>query len=185
MSLLRPIPLAYQHRGSMDGKRETRTGYFGLVHGVFLKNPDHYGVTVIELLVVMSAITLLLAVGVPKVEDYAIRARLSEGFAVARAARQAVRETCSTNPGATINSLDSAGFGFEPTKYVAEVILAADCSRNRLWVGVITQNTGAHSDPYFAFVTVPTRNGGRFNWVCHLIRGDADYVPAECTLGGT
>lgn len=145
-----------------------------------MKRFNVFGVTVIELLVVMSAITLLLAVGVPRVEDFAVRARVSEGLAVAAAAKLAMLETCNTSPGTVIVKPGDAGVIFTPTKYVSELIMSADCAKHRFWVGVITRNTGGYPDPYVSFVVVPTRNDGRAGWVCTLIRGKAEHVPSDC-----
>lgn len=150
-----------------------------------MKRSGNSGISVIELLVVMSTITVLLAVGVPKFEDFAIRARVSEGLTIAAAARQAMRETCATNPGTKIHNPDDAGFGFTPTKHVSELIMSADCGKQRMWVGVITRNTGAYSDPYISFVIVPTSRNGRTAWACKLIRGEARHVPTECQSKNT
>ena len=82
---------------------------FGRSQGVALKISVIKGITVIELLVVLSTLTLLLAVGVPRVEDIAIRARVNEGLVMAAAARQAVQMSCINNPSAQIYELDEAG----------------------------------------------------------------------------
>jgi type IV pilus assembly protein PilA len=145
-----------------------------------LKKPASSGVTVIELLVVLSLITVLLSFGTPKLEDFAIRARIVEGLTIAHAAKQAMQTTCIANPKANINNLENAGFSFKPTKYVAEVVMAADCAEQQLWVGVILQNTGARSDPYLVYSVVPALGGQQFKWSCHLIRGANKHVPAEC-----
>lgn len=145
-----------------------------------MKYSGDSGISVIELLVVMSAITLLLAVGVPRFEDFAIQARVSEGLNIAAAARQAMRETCIADSNVIIHNPADAGFDFIPTKHVSELIMSADCSKHRMWIGVITQNTGAYSDPYISFAIVPTRNSDRTGWVCKLIRGEAKHVPKEC-----
>ncbi|HET6565665.1 MAG TPA: hypothetical protein VFG52_09660 [Xanthomonadales bacterium] len=139
--------------------------------------------TVIELLVVMSTITILLAIGVPKVEDFAIRARVNEGLNFANAARQSLRETCISNPHSKIANLEDAGFDFRPTKYVAEVIISADCSSGSLWVGVITRDTGAHPDPYIGFTGTFSPNSRQFTWRCQLLTGNPSQVPGDCEVG--
>jgi type IV pilus assembly protein PilA len=149
-----------------------------------LKHSECLGITVIELLVVISTITLLLAVGVPKVEDFAIRARVSEGLAIASAAKQAMLETCASTPSAKIHQPRDTNFNFRPSKYVSELIMSADCARQILWVGVVTRNTGAYSDPFFIFIVVHTRNNGQANWKCKLLRGEPEHVPSDCRSKG-
>lgn len=138
------------------------------------------GVTVIELLVVLSTITLLLAVGVPRVEDIAIRSRVNEGLIMAAAARQAVQLSCISNPSAQIYDLEKTAFEFEPTQYVAEVLVAANCKEQLLWVGVITRNTGANLDPYLSYHSSPGPSFRDVDWQCQLILGQENHVPAYC-----
>jgi type IV pilus assembly protein PilA len=131
-------------------------------------------------LVVVSAITILLVVGVPKFQDFTVRARVSEGLVMASAAMQAMRETCISNPSAKIHDPDGAGFHFEPSKHVAEIIMSADCSKRRLWVGLVTRDTGAFDDPYLSYVVLPTQGGLNYKWDCRLVRGLPEHVPADC-----
>ena len=141
--------------------------------------------SVIELLVVMSTITIVLAIGFPKIEDFAIRARVNEGLMMAKAARQALRESCVSSPEARIHNLDNTELDFKPTKYVSEVIVSANCAKGSLWVGVVTRNTGAHPDPYLAFSGVLSPTSRQFTWECQLVLGSPDHVPEECSVPTT
>ena len=145
-----------------------------------MKDPESSGVTVIELLVVISTITILLAVGVPQFQDFAVRARVSEGLVIASAARKAMRETCIGNPSAKIHDPTEAGFYFKPSKHVANILMSADCSRRRMWIGVETRDTGANDDPIVTYIVLPSQGGMDYEWNCRLVQGLPEHVPADC-----
>jgi type IV pilus assembly protein PilA len=70
------------------------------------------GFTLIELMIVVAIIGILAAVAIPAYQDYTVRARVSEGLAMAAGAKTAVIENAAsgtsfntgwTSPGATQN----------------------------------------------------------------------------------
>jgi len=90
-------------------------------------NKFQQGFTLIELMIVVAIIGILAAIAIPAYQDYTIRAQVSEGMALAAAAKTAVSEdflnegeapTNRTDAGMTATATDTQG------KYVASINVA-------------------------------------------------------------
>jgi type IV pilus assembly protein PilA len=101
------------------------------------------GFTLIELMIVVAIIGILAAIALPAYQDYAKRAKVSEGILAASACRTSITEYLQTN-----SALPSAAnkFGCEAasptTQYVNKIATAADGSVGVTLQGVATCKPG-------------------------------------------
>ena len=91
------------------------------------------GFTLIELMIVVAIIGILAAIAIPAYQDYTVRAKVTEGLALAASAKVSVSETWNAN--GDLVALSSAvavagvcpaniAYCFVPTKYVAAIAIA-------------------------------------------------------------
>ena len=166
-----------------------------------MKRSMQKGFTLIELMIVVAIIGILAAVALPAYQDYTVRAKVTEGLALAGSAKVAVAENAAnaapfasgwTSPAATKNVASVAIDQTTGAITITYTTAVAAATANTLTLTPLsgTPAAGTNLAGTATASTVPT--GGSVTWVCKAAASTnanafavagtllAKYVPAEC-----
>jgi type IV pilus assembly protein PilA len=127
------------------------------------------GFTLIELMIVVAIIGILAAVAIPAYQDYTIRAKVSEGIAIASAAKAAVSETVLSE-GRLPSANASAGVGTAASISGTNVEGVAIVGSGAIVVG-FSRNAAAPLAATGLVLAPVVVQGGSVAWVCGSVAG--------------
>ena len=136
------------------------------------------GFTLIELMIVIAILGILMAIAIPAYSDYTIRAKVSEGIALAAGAKLGVSEYRLSEAKWPTTNIDAGLNETIDSTYIETLLVGA--------AGVITikyQAIGKEVDES-TLILVPTMEAGAgaLTWACGDKAQSIDnrYVPSSC-----
>jgi type IV pilus assembly protein PilA len=135
------------------------------------------GFTLIELMIVVAIIAILAAIAISQYQDYAIRAQVSEGAALADGAKTAVSEFVN-NYGRY--AADNGSYGLSSPGSISGRYVTQLSAANGV-IDVTFGNTAHANIQNGHLIFSPVTHAGSVDWVCNRSNAlDEKYVPPVC-----
>ena len=135
------------------------------------------GLTLIELIIVLTMISIILTIAVSSYSTYSIRSKTGESLFVATYVKHSIVFACQEEGTLTYLSNQAIGYKFKATEYIFNIEISGVCDAPIITIS--TQATGAQPDPVLTITGNSTGDTGAITWLC-VSDGLNSHVPEIC-----
>ncbi len=139
--------------------------------------PASFGLTLIELIIVVAMIALVLTMAASGYSTYSIRSKTAVSLYMAESIKHSIAFTCQEDATLTYLSNQAIAYKFKATEYIFNIETGGICDAPT--ITITTQATGAQPDPVLTITGDSTGNTGRITWLC-VSDGLNKHVPEIC-----
>ena len=136
------------------------------------------GFTLIELMIVIAIIAIIFTLALPLYSNYTIRAKVVKALSAGAVAKNAITDTCQSEPDIASLTNERADYLLEALNYVEKLDISGSCSKPV--ITITTRNTGATTTPVLILTGEPGSNGDQFSWTCTTMNGQNMLAPETC-----
>jgi type IV pilus assembly protein PilA len=135
------------------------------------------GLTLIELIIVVTMISIILTIAASSYSTYSIRSKIGESLFITASVKHSIVDACQTDTTLTHLSNQAIGYTFKATEYIFNIEIGGDCDAPIITLS--TQATGAQPDPVLTITGDSTGATGAMTWLC-VSDGLNSHVPEIC-----
>jgi Tfp pilus assembly protein PilE len=139
--------------------------------------PAYFGLTLIELIIVVAMIALVLTMAASGYSTYSIRSKTAASLYIAESIKHSIVFTCQQNAAHTNLSNQAIGYQFKATEYIFNIEIGGICDAPT--ITITTQATGAQPGLVLNITGDSSGNTGKITWLC-VSDGLNKYVPEIC-----
>ncbi|WP_131776823.1 pilin [Legionella impletisoli] len=132
------------------------------------------GFTIVELLIVVGIVAILSVIAIPVYQNYAVRARVTEGLSLASAAQLAVADAVATHGRLPTSQAETHYLSPASTDNIESVTIANDGTG-----AIIVDYTPAAGDGTIIFLPTLDANKNIY-WICTGGTLESRYRPVNC-----
>ena len=139
------------------------------------------GFTLVELMIVVTIISILVVIALPAYQDYTVRTKVSEGLIAVSSARTPVSEAYANN-GSMLATMASMGITTQVSTYVASVTWVYSSPTAGDVVVTISALPGLGAAASTTLILRATGNAatGTVAWTCGRGTIHIKYLPTSC-----